>query len=125
MLWQPRMAESASLEANILGRVPRGLDFDPWGAASLPTPPPTLNPTGAQRLTTSSGCRLLNVRPLRRDRHPTSVHDDCRAAHLRETDCVLGREDSNSGIRERAVYLRYCDNSHWLRQNVPAETVRV
>jgi hypothetical protein len=38
------------------GRVPRGLDFDPRGAASLPTPPPTLNPTGAQRLTTSSGC---------------------------------------------------------------------
>src|SRR5258708_6553094 len=23
------------------------------------------------------------------------------------------------------MYLRYCDNSHWLRQNVPAETVRV
>ena len=30
----------------------------------------------------------------------------------------------NAGFRiER--YLRHCDNSHWLRQNVPAEIIRV
>ena len=38
------------------GGVLGGLDFDQWGTASLPTPPPTLNPAGAQELTTSSGC---------------------------------------------------------------------
>src|SRR5213083_1820159 len=38
---------------------------------------------------------------------------------------VMSVPTAISGIRERAMYLRYCDNSHWLRQNVPAETVRV
>jgi hypothetical protein len=38
---------------------------------------------------------------------------------------VMSVPTAISGIRERAMYLRYCDNSHWLRQNGPAETVRV
>jgi hypothetical protein len=37
----------------------------------------------------------------------------------------LGWEDSNSGIRARAMYLRYCDNSRWIGQNSPPETIRV
>ena len=37
----------------------------------------------------------------------------------------LGMSDSNSGIRVRAMYLRYRDNSCWLGQKSPAETIRV
>ena len=36
-----------------------------------------------------------------------------------------GMSDSNSGIRVRAMYLRYRDNSCWLGQKSPAETIRV
>jgi hypothetical protein len=37
----------------------------------------------------------------------------------------LGMSDSNSGICVRAMYLRYRDNSCWLGQKSPAETIRV
>src|SRR5258708_12415372 len=32
---------------------------------------------------------------------------------------VMSVPTAISGIRVRAMYLRYCDNSHWLGQNLP------
>ena len=37
-----------------------------------------------------------------------SVHDDCRAAHLRETDCVAG----HVGLELRYVVTKYPFESH-------------
>jgi hypothetical protein len=46
------------------------------------------------------------------------------SAH-RDLTAWLGMSDSNSGIRARAMYLRYRDNSCWLGQKSPAETIPV
>jgi hypothetical protein len=43
----------------------------------------------------------------------------------RDLTAWLGMSDSNSGIRARAMYLRYRDNSCWLGQKSPAETIPV
>jgi hypothetical protein len=47
------------------------------------------------------------------------------AAPRGEQTAWLGWEDSNSGIRSRAMYLRCRDNSRWFGQNGPLETIRV
>ena len=48
------------------------------------------------------------------------------AKGLQRHDCLAGWEDSNSGIRVRAMYLRCRDNFIWHGQNLPPpETIRV
>ncbi len=58
------------------------------------------------------------VVPVERDRCLNGIAPyDEFSAHSKgptETTAWLGWEDSNSGIRARAMYLRYCDNSRRL-----------
>jgi hypothetical protein len=65
---------------------------------------------------------LLSASPQLTDLDP-SVADWFREEGLSEPK--LGWEDSNSGIRARAMYLRCRDNSRRLGQNSPPETIRV
>jgi hypothetical protein len=39
--------------------------------------------------------------------------------------CHRGWEDSSSGIRAGTMYLRSCDDSRWIGQSSPPETIRV